>query len=186
MKEEILTQQLSQGRLTDSGEFPKVVLIDTVSFCNLKCSMCVHKDMTRKKGIMSWDLFTKIIDEIAKNNKDTRIWMVFFGDPFVIKNKKPSIFDMIKYAKNKGLTDVVLNSNGVLMDKKASQNLIESGIDAIYFGIDAFTAPVYEQLRVDDDYQKTVDNVVYLLNLRRSMKSKKTSYCSSICRNGYQ
>lgn len=36
----------------DLLDFPRTVLIDTVSCCNLKCSMCVHKDMKRKKGFM--------------------------------------------------------------------------------------------------------------------------------------
>jgi len=40
--------------------------------------MCLHKEMKRKKGIMSWDLFTKIIDEIAETDKNVRGWMVFF------------------------------------------------------------------------------------------------------------
>ena len=52
-------KQQQQGRLDESGSFPKVVLIDTVSFCNLRCSMCVHRVMTRKKGVMPWLLFTK-------------------------------------------------------------------------------------------------------------------------------
>ena len=101
MDNRIFKEQLEQGRLEDAGDFPRVVLIDTVSFCNLKCSMCVHKEMTRKKGIMPWALFTRIIDEIAETKKDARVWMVFFGEALLLKKKKPSIFDMIAYAKEK-------------------------------------------------------------------------------------
>ncbi len=173
MKDEILQSQLEQGRLEDSGEFPKVVLIDTVSFCNLACSMCVHPEMTRKKGVMPWELFTKIIDEIAAEDKNVRIWMVFFGEPLILKNRKPSIFDMIRYAKDKGLTDIVTNTNANLMDEDASRKLTEAGLDAIYIGIDAFSPESYSKIRVKGDYNKTVKNIQYLLRLKEELKSDK-------------
>jgi len=173
MEKELLTRQIQEGRISDPGRFPKVVLIDTVSYCNLRCSMCFHREMTRKKGFMSWDLFTKIIDEIAEVDPDVRVWMVFFGEALILKKRKPTIFDMIAYAKDKGLTDVVLNSNGNLLDADSARSLIESGLDAIYFGIDAFTPETYAKLRVGGDYQKTVDNLVYLLNLQREMGVNK-------------
>lgn len=173
MKNETFFQQLKQGRLKDSGDFPRVVLIDTVSYCNLRCSMCVHKTMTRKKGIMPWGLFTKIIDEIAKVNKNTRVWMVFFGEALITKKRKPSIFDMIFYAKNKGLNDVVINSNANLLDKEAVRRLIDSGLDAIYIGLDAFNPETYRKIRVGGDYKKVVNNIINLINLRRKLKAKK-------------
>jgi radical SAM protein with 4Fe4S-binding SPASM domain len=172
MKDKVYQSQLEQGRLADAGSFPKVVLIDTISFCNLKCSMCVHKDMIRKKGIMPWGLFTKIIDEIAEVDKNVRVWMVFFGEALLLKRKRPSIFDMIAYAKGKGLTDVVLNSNANLLDHKAAQGLIESGLDAIYIGIDAFNAATYGKVRVGGNYEKTVNNVLNLIKLKKQMNSE--------------
>ncbi len=153
-------------RIKDPGRFPRVVLLDTCSYCNLECSMCFHREMKRKKGIMSWDLFTKIIDEIADTDKSVRVWMIFFGEPFIFKNRKPSIFDMISYAKGKGLTDVVTNSNGALMDERSTQKIIDSGLDAIYFGIDAATPETYSKLRVGGDFEETRDNVLYLLHLQ--------------------
>src|SRR4030042_2163614 len=137
-KEEIIESQLTQGRLEEAKYFPKVVLIDTISYCNLRCSMCVHKDMTRKKGIMRWDLLTKIIDEIAEVDKNARVWMVFFGEALIMKKKRHTIFDMIVYAKEKGLTDVVLNSNANLLDDESAMGLIAAGLVALYIGIDAF------------------------------------------------
>lgn len=166
----IKEEQLKLGRLSDSGGFPKVVLIDTVSFCNLRCSMCGHVEMKRKRGKMSMELFTKIIDEIAEADKNTRVWMVFFGEPFVIK--KTTLFPMIRYAKEKRLTDVVVNSNANLMDEEASIKLIESGLDAIYIGIDSFTAETYSKVRVGGDYEKVVENVKRLIRLKKELKSE--------------
>lgn len=163
---DILEKQKLQHRLDDAGEFPKVVLVDAISNCNLSCSMCVHKDMVRAKGAMPWDLFTKIIDEVAAEDKNARVWMVFFGEPFLLKKKKPTIFDMVAYAKKKGLTDVVLNSNANIMDEECARKIIEAGLDTIYFGIDAFKPETYDKVRVGGDYWKTVENVRRLIRIK--------------------
>lgn len=169
MTNNILQSQIAKGRLTDSGHFPNVVLIDTISFCNLRCSMCVHQEMTRKKGVMAWPLFTKIIDEISEVDKDIRVWMVFFGEALLLKRREPSIFDMIAYAKQKGLTDVVLNSNANLLDEKAARGLIDAGLDAIYIGIDAVHPETYAKVRVGGNYEKTVENVIGLIRLKKEL-----------------
>jgi radical SAM protein with 4Fe4S-binding SPASM domain len=122
---------------------------------------------------MPWSLFTKIIDEIAQENKNTRVWMVFFGEALLLKRKKPSIFDMIIYGKDKGLMDVVLNSNANLLDHKASEGLIRSGLDAIYIGIDAFKPKTYGKIRVGGNYEKAVKNTIRLIELKRLMNSDK-------------
>jgi len=173
MKNKILETQRLQGRLADAGDFPRVVLIDTISYCNLKCSMCVHKEMKRKKGIMPWDLFARIIDEIADVDKNIRVWMVFFGEALLLKRRKPSIFDMIAYAKNKGLTDVVLNSNANLLDETAAQGLISAGLDALYIGLDAFTPETYGQVRVGGNYRQTVRNIIRLMELKKALNAPK-------------
>ncbi|MBI4690942.1 MAG: SPASM domain-containing protein, partial [Nitrospirae bacterium] len=79
---------------------------------------------------------------------------------------------MIAYAKSKGLTDVVLNSNANLLDSDAAKRLIESGLDAIYIGIDAFRPETYEKVRVGGNYERTVNNVINLLGLKKEMNSE--------------
>jgi len=160
-----------RSRREDPGDFPRVLLIDTCSYCNFKCSMCFHKDMKREKGIMPWSLYTKIIDEVAMKNKDIRVWLIYFGEPFIIRdiNLDNNIFRMIRYAKSKGLTDVVLNSNGNLMDKATARNIINSDLDAIYFGVDAASVDVYKKYRVGGDYHKVVANILYLVKLKKEM-----------------
>lgn len=169
MNDKIFNKQILDGRLKDAGSFPRVILIDTVSHCNLRCSMCVHKHMKRKKGVMSQGLFTKIIDEIAEVDKNVRVWMVFFGESLLLKRTKPSIYDLINYAKSKGLTDVVVNSNANLLDEQSAKSLIDSGLDAIYFGVDAFKKETYEQIRVGGDYNKTVANILRLLDMQKEL-----------------
>ncbi len=164
-------KNIQENRIRDAGKFPKVILLDTISFCNLKCSMCGHKDMKRKKSIMSMSLFKKIIDEIAARDKNVRVWLVFFGEMLILK--KETIFTMIKYAKDSGLRDVVLNSNANLLNKEKAEVLITSGLDALYVGIDAFNPDTYSKIRIGGDYHKVVDNVKMIIRLKKEMKVDK-------------
>ncbi len=154
-------------RVTESKYFPQVVLIDNTNACNLRCSMCDHKNMEqyRKVQVMDVKLYKTIIDEIAKENPDARVWQIFFGDPFLCKD----MADRIRYAKDKGLTDVVLNTNGQLMTRERTLPLIEAGLDAMYVGIDAANAETYEQIRVGGKFETAVSNVLVYRDLLREV-----------------
>lgn len=46
---------------------------------------------------MEFDLYKRIIDEVAVINPGARIWEIFYGDPFLCID----MADRIKYAKEK-------------------------------------------------------------------------------------
>lgn len=146
------------NRTGEAREFPRTILIDNTNACNLRCSMCDHQNMKkyRKVQVMDVDLYKKIIDEIARENPEARIWQIFFGDPFMCRDMPWRI----KYAKDKGIRDVVLNSNGVLMTPEKGRAVIEAGLDAMYVGIDAIRPETYAKIRVGGDYDKAVANVL--------------------------
>lgn len=159
------------NRIEEALEFPKVVLIDNISACNLKCSMCDHQNIRNYRKIEAMDikLYRKIIDEIALENPHARIWQIFFGDPFLCIDMP----ERIAYAKTKGCTDVVLNTNGVLMTPDKSRQYIKAGLDAIYVGIDASTEAAYNQIRVGGDFNKVVDNVLKYKEILNEVGSKE-------------
>lgn len=149
---------LKATRVAEAVDFPTVVLLDNINACNLACSMCDHPNVKKYRIIQRMDmkLYKKLIDEIAIENPNARVWQIFFGDPFIC----PDMPERIQYAKDKGLTDVVLNTNGVLMTKKKSRDYIKAGLDAIYVGIDASTEKTYDQIRVKGDFNLTVKNTL--------------------------
>jgi MoaA/NifB/PqqE/SkfB family radical SAM enzyme len=145
-------------RVSEASEFPKVILIDNCNACNLQCSMCDHKNMKRyrKVQLMDMGLYKKIIDEIAIENPEARVWQIFFGEPFLCRD----MARRIQYAKDKGLKDVVLNSNGVMMTEERARTVIQAGLDVMYVGIDAATANIYNQIRIGGNFRKAADNVL--------------------------
>ncbi len=153
------------GRTVESEGFPAVVLIDNTSACNLRCSCCDHVNIKKYRKIeaMKRELYTKIIDEIADESPHSRVWEIFYGDPFLLRDMP----ERVRYAKDRGLTDVVLNTNGVLMTEQRALPLIKAGLDAIYVGIDGTTKKTYDQIRVGGDFHAVVDNVLKYRDLLR-------------------
>jgi len=51
-------------------EFPERLHIQTHSWCNAGCIFCPYTKISREKpmGRMSWELYTKIIDEASRYN----------------------------------------------------------------------------------------------------------------------
>lgn len=145
-------------RISEAEDFPEVVLIDNCNACNLQCSMCDHKNMKRYRKVqfMEMGLYKKIIDEIGIENPEVRVWEIFFGEPFMCRD----MAKRVQYAKDRGLHDVVLNSNGVMMTEERAKAVIQAGLDAMYVGIDAATKSTYNQIRVGGKFSKAVKNVL--------------------------
>ncbi|MDF1561775.1 MAG: radical SAM protein [Deltaproteobacteria bacterium] len=162
--------------------FPKTVTIDTTNFCNLKCSMCAHKEMQREQGRMEWGLYTKIIDEIAAKAPDTRVLLAFFGEPLLLRKHDEgredlrSIDSMIRYAKDAGCEDVAINTNGVLLDSEMAHRLTGAGLDRMYVGIDATTSETYDKVRVGGVYSEVVANVRNFLELQQKQPGNRRCY----------
>lgn len=165
----------SQGVVKETMEFdsrvnpyfPHQVLMETTSACQLRCIMCAREEAlekgTLKVGHMEEWLSMKIIDEVAEVNPKTRLWFCYFGEPTISKE----IWRRIKIAKGKGIEKAVINSNGNLLIPRISDQLIESGLDEIYIGLDAVTPETYAGIRVKGDYNKVVKNIHYLLKHKK-------------------
>lgn len=159
------------NRITESVDFPQNILIDNCNACNLQCSMCDHVNIKnyRKIQLMDINLYKKIINEIAIINPSSRVWEIFFGDPFLCHD----MAKRIQYAKDKGLLDVVLNSNGVMMSEKKSRKLIEAGLDALYIGIDASQEDTYNKIRKGGDFSKVIKNVLTYRDILASVNNQQ-------------
>jgi len=117
---------------------------------------------------MDIELYKTIIDEIAEVAPTTRVWNIYFGDPFLCKDMP----ERIRYAKDKGLTDVVLNTNGLAMTPERSAAVIDAGLDAIYVGVDALTDRVYDQIRVGGNLTKVRLNILSYMNMIQDTNQK--------------
>lgn len=149
-------------------QFPPIVHIETTSNCNLKCEMCPRNILTRKDGVMDMGLYKKIVDELAEHKQTFIISLFFSGEPLLDKD----IFERIKYAKDKGIFFVRINTNAMLLDDEKSKKLLESGLDNITFAVEA-TKELHEKMRLGANYDKVVNSIKRFMALKKQGKYKK-------------
>ena len=141
--------------------------IETSSRCNLACRLCVNKDIEANlKGDMDFNLYKKIIDEAKSYVFDVNLF--HRGEPLL----NPNIFSMITYA-NKNNIKTRIHTNGVLLNKELSRQLIESGLDLISFSFDGYTKNTYEKNRIGANFEKTLGNIIEFLEIKKKIGSKK-------------
>jgi radical SAM protein with 4Fe4S-binding SPASM domain len=144
-------------------DFPSQVIIETISGCNLACAHCSHPVMTRPIGHMAMGLYRQIIDEIAARAPATEVWPTFYGEAFILDYR---LFYMLQYGKRRGLTNLVLNTNGVRFGRETAEWVLESGLDVVMFSLDGFSAPVFERIRVGARRDEVYANVERLLDMK--------------------
>src|SRR4029079_4040640 len=97
---------LASGR-DRAPRMPEIVQIESTNICNAKCVFCPRDEMERKQGVMSWELFTKIVDECAELGIG-HVRLHNYGEAFIDRR----LVDKIAYAKQKGIKEVGIISNG--------------------------------------------------------------------------
>jgi len=132
--------------------------------------MCPYKIIKRKKGIMSWELFRKIILDFKKLDIKlmTNFWLHHLGEPLL----DPLLVDRIKFIK-KELKNVrvVFSSNGALLTKEKSEEILKAGLDEMIISLDSLTPTIYFDMR-GLKLENTLRNINSLLEVRDRLNSK--------------
>lgn len=145
---------------------PNVAWIEPTNVCNLKCIMCPNSVIKQKNpGFMSTDLYRKIIDAGKKNF--SVVFLCLAGEPFLHKN----IPEMVSYAKKNKISPII-STNATVMTKEASEAVIRAGLDWINFSFDGCSKEIYEKIRVGGDFEKTINNIINFLKIKKRLKAK--------------
>lgn len=162
-------KKLNERFIKKSFVFPSKINLETINVCNANCSFCpLRKQMTREKGLMDFDFFKKIVDEIANyKNRIKEIYLNLDGEPLL----DPFIVKRIEYIKSKGLKKIILVTNGFLLNENLAKSLIKAGLDFIIFSFEAPPKDQYEKNRPPLKFEVVRDNILRLTELRKEYKS---------------
>lgn len=156
---------------------PEIVQIESTNICNAKCVFCPRDDMHRRQGIMSVELFQKIVDECVDLGI-THVRMHNYGEAFIDKQ----LVDKVRYAKQKGVKEVGVISNGSLITEEIARGMIEAGLDAINISVDASGKEVFESTRLGLKYDKVIANIERLVRLRTGSGKRRPKLILSFVR----
>lgn len=157
---------------------PLSLFIEPTNFCNFRCVMCPlffpdYRKTVGYSGNLEMDLYRKIVNDIKKMGKLISLKLYCDGEPLVNKN----IARMVRIAKQNDVAwRIEITSNGSLLKKEKSLQLIESGLDYLRISISS----VLEKRRFKINQSKISVNEIFdnVKNFRllRDKLRKKTPF----------
>lgn len=137
--------------------------------CNLKCIMCpFHSPLIKpthttkffqQHQVMSWEMMNKLSKDCGKAK--IPIVMGSIEEPML----HPNLVDFVKSCRHQGVPDVLITTNGQLLDESRAKALLEAGLTSIDISIDAVDADTYLRVR-GASLSQVESNVINFLKLR--------------------
>ena len=140
--------------------------------CNLKCIMCPYGDLEFKHPpYKGQKLDVKMIRKILKDGVSQGLSSVRFSvlnEPLLEK----SLGELIRYAKDIGIIDIFITTNGILLSEQKSRELIEAGLIHLMISLDAATPETYTLIRRGGNYERVLANIEDFLKVRDQQHSR--------------
>jgi MoaA/NifB/PqqE/SkfB family radical SAM enzyme len=143
---------------------PFVLLIDPCNLCNFKCKFCptgnqqLIKNSGRGRGILDFDLFKKIIDELNEFDEPIKTLRLYKeGEPLL----HPRFADMVKYAKDSKLVQRIDTTTNVdFLNPILNRKIINAGLNQINISVNGISAEqIYYYTRTKINFTKYVENI---------------------------
>lgn len=71
-----------------------------------------------------------------------------------------SLPEMVRYAKERGVLDVQLNTNATLLEPDKAQALMDAGLDWLIISVDGATKATYEKIRTGGNFETVCKNTL--------------------------
>jgi MoaA/NifB/PqqE/SkfB family radical SAM enzyme len=137
---------------------PLTLLVELTSKCNLSCRMCnIHH--AAKSGATIDDALLEMTYEFAKTA--STVYPFGLGEPLL----HPHIAEIVGKYRSSG-TSVGIITNGMLLTKDVSRELISKGLDHLVISIDAADAPLFAKIRKGGDLGRILENIKIMNELK--------------------
>jgi len=152
------------------SEYPIQLDFELNYSCNFSCDMCTWSSENKQnRGKVTWfdfEEYKNIIDKgVASGLKAVRL--NYINEPLIRRD----ITHFIRYAKDAGIVEVYMSTNGSLLTKDFSIKLIESGLTKIQVSIDATNSETFDLIRQGGDFNKVVSNTKRFIDIRNKTGS---------------
>ena len=155
------------SRSTKAWAYPTHLQVEPTNQCNLRCPVCfvTNEKNHLRKGSMSRASFERLMDEVGDRLLFLHFWG--WGEPFL----NPEFFNMVRYAKSKGI-NVITSTNGhFLLDDVRTDELLDSGLDVLIVALDGTDRETYEKYRERGDFDKVIRGLRRLVQRKRERKN---------------
>lgn len=153
------------GKAVHAG-MPLSLSIEPTNICNLRCPECPTglKILTRRSGLLSFDLFRQIIDQVAHTTPYLTLY--FQGEPYM----NPEFLSFVKYAKAKNMY-VTTSTNGHYLNFQNCEQTVLSGLNRLIISIDGTTQDTYSKYRLGGNLKIVLEGIRLLMETKKRFKS---------------
>ena len=137
------------------------VYIEPTNRCNLECRTCLRNVWDEPLGQMSSATFARIIEGLRFFSPPPTVFFGGVGEPLF----HPDIVEMVAQVKSLGAT-VELITNGTLLTKEMSRQLIEASLDMLWVSLDGATPESYADVRLAAALPEVLANLADLRRIR--------------------
>lgn len=166
IKNKFLGEELKNKKI-----YPLCVDIEIASICDLACPFCYREFIVTPDKIIDDKLCYNLIDQAAELGVPSMKFN-WRGEPLL----NPKIYDYIKYAKQKGILETIINTNATNLTEENSKKLIKSGLDLIIYSFDGGSKTTYEKMRPGrfkhNSFDKVYGNIKNFKFIRDKFKAK--------------
>lgn len=144
--------------------------------CNLNCRMCSRTNWVKGDNFKSEDIPDLVLsrtlketEALFKAGKKIVFMTNGLGEPLLYAG----LMDLAgRVKKISGRIKFSFTTNAVALSEKMAERLIKNGVDAIIISMNAANRESYNDLMGADLYDKVIENVKNLLNIRKKFKSR--------------
>jgi MoaA/NifB/PqqE/SkfB family radical SAM enzyme len=157
---------------------PWQVVFDIYHKCNTDCIHCwIHSPKAKKfltkdflDAKIGLETFKNITDDCLEMGVDA-ITLLADGEPML----NPEFLEMVGYIKkNNPFVQMITFSNALTLSGRLSNELVNLGLDEIWFSVPAATAETYVKIcasKTAEDFEKIKRNISYICKLKKAINS---------------
>lgn len=138
----------------------KHIEIETTNMCNLACSICPSRLMTRERGVMSWNTLQKIMGGLPRDNIRRSSYLHMIGEPLL----HPDLINMIDFVSGHNFFTSI-STNAMLLNNKMTEKLLKSKINEVTLALDSLNKETYEKIRVNGNFKRVKQNIDNFLSV---------------------
>lgn len=151
---------------TGSLDLPlKQINIPMTDRCNLKCIMCPRQNT---EELVEADIPGDALQSLIETGRGlSGILLQGLGEPLLYRN----ICGVIKHLKKEmhASAEIGLTTNATMLNDELALSLFNSGLDFLYFSVDAATKATYEAIRVGADFDMVIRNIARCVEHRNTL-----------------
>lgn len=147
-------------------DYPEALQIEVTNRCNFNCQMCIRRVWDAKLVDLNLDLYKNLAPTFRHLK---RLILYGLGEPFI----NPSFIEMLKIARENLPSDseIIVSTNGSLLNPILSEKVLKIGIDNISFSIDTADISKLKHIREGSEPSALLNNFRHIARMKRLNKN---------------